>query len=68
MAVTVGFEPTVQGYYTRLFESRTFGRSDTPPGTSLNEAFPLRKFSELSALMGDDFIPGEVSGGAIGQV
>src|SRR6187399_970881 len=31
MAVTVGFEPTVGGYPTQLFESCTFGRSDTSP-------------------------------------
>lgn len=35
MAVTVGFEPTVGGYPTQLFESCTFGRSDTSPRTSL---------------------------------
>ena len=35
MAVTVGFEPTVGGYPTQLFESCTFGRSDTSPPTSL---------------------------------
>ncbi len=31
LAVTVGFEPTVGGYPTQLFESCTFGRSDTSP-------------------------------------
>ena len=35
MAVTVGFEPTVGGYPTQLFESCTFGRSDTSPPKSL---------------------------------
>lgn len=35
MAVTVGFEPTVGGYPTQLFESCTFGRSDTSPRISL---------------------------------
>ncbi len=35
MAVTVGFEPTVGGYPTQLFESCTFGRSDTSPRTSV---------------------------------
>ena len=35
MAVTVGFEPTVGGYPTQLFESCTFGRSDTSPSSSL---------------------------------
>ena len=35
MAVTVGFEPTVGGYPTQLFESCTFGRSDTSPRKSL---------------------------------
>jgi len=35
--VTVGFEPTVGGYPTQLFESCTFGRSDTSPGMTLRE-------------------------------
>lgn len=35
VAVTVGFEPTVGGYPTQLFESCTFGRSDTSPRISL---------------------------------
>lgn len=38
VAVTVGFEPTVGGYPTQLFESCTFGRSDTSPLTSLRHA------------------------------
>lgn len=35
LAVTVGFEPTVGGYPTQLFESCTFGRSDTSPRSSV---------------------------------
>ena len=35
MAVPVGFEPTVGFRPTQLFESCTFGRSDTVPGESL---------------------------------
>lgn len=35
MAVTVGFEPTVGSTPTQLFESCTFGRSDTSPRESL---------------------------------
>lgn len=38
MAVTVGFEPTVGGYPTQLFESCTFGRSDTSPRISVRDA------------------------------
>src|SRR6218665_1333441 len=45
MAVTVGFEPTVGGYPTQLFESCTFGRSDTSPRTSLRETRPRRESS-----------------------
>jgi hypothetical protein len=43
MAVTVGFEPTVGGYPTQLFESCTFGRSDTSPRNSLRETGPVRE-------------------------
>ena len=43
MAVTVGFEPTVGGYPTQLFESCTFGRSDTSPRNSLRDAGPARE-------------------------
>ena len=43
MAVTVGFEPTVEGCSTRLFESRTFGRSDTSPSSSLWEIRLVRE-------------------------
>ena len=43
MAVTVGFEPTVGGYPTQLFESCTFGRSDTSPQNSLRESAPRRE-------------------------
>lgn len=43
MAVTVGFEPTVGGYPTQLFESCTFGRSDTSPSASLRDAEPARQ-------------------------
>ena len=35
LAVTVGFEPTVGSTPTQLFESCTFGRSDTSPRESL---------------------------------
>ena len=38
MAVTVGFEPTVGSTPTQLFESCTFGRSDTSPRESLAQA------------------------------
>ena len=43
MAVTVGFEPTVGGYPTQLFESCTFGRSDTSPWKSLRDDFGPRE-------------------------
>ncbi len=43
MAVTVGFEPTVGGYPTQLFESCTFGRSDTSPRNSLRDPGPARE-------------------------
>ncbi len=43
MAVTVGFEPTVGGYPTQLFESCTFGRSDTSPPTSLRHVDGCRE-------------------------
>src|SRR5690349_20793933 len=43
LAVTVGFEPTVGGYPTQLFESCTFGRSDTSPRTSLRDSAPPRE-------------------------
>jgi site-specific DNA recombinase len=43
LAVTVGFEPTVGGYPTQLFESCTFGRSDTSPPTSLRHATGSRE-------------------------
>lgn len=35
LAVAVGFEPTVRGYRTQHFECCTFGRSDTPPRTTI---------------------------------
>lgn len=38
MAEPVGFEPTVGSTPTQLFESCTFGRSDTVPGKSLVQA------------------------------
>lgn len=43
LAVTVGFEPTVGGYPTQLFESCTFGRSDTSPSTILRHAEGCRE-------------------------
>ncbi|GAA3905340.1 hypothetical protein GCM10022382_10370 [Microbacterium invictum] len=43
MAVTVGFEPTVGGYPTQLFESCTFGRSDTSPRKSVRDLARLRE-------------------------
>lgn len=43
MAVTVGFEPTVGGYPTQLFESCTFGRSDTSPSSSLRHESGCRE-------------------------
>ena len=43
MAVTVGFEPTVGGYPTQLFESCTFGRSDTSPPKSLRHDWRCRE-------------------------
>ena len=43
MAVTVGFEPTVGGYPTQLFESCTFGRSDTSPRKSLRHVVRRRE-------------------------
>ena len=46
MAVTVGFEPTVGGYPTQLFESCTFGRSDTSPPTSLRHAGGCRESAQ----------------------
>lgn len=46
MAVTVGFEPTVGGYPTQLFESCTFGRSDTSPRTSLVKLDQPRQSSQ----------------------
>ena len=43
LAVTVGFEPTVGGYPTQLFESCTFGRSDTSPSSSLRHESGCRE-------------------------
>lgn len=43
MAVTVGFEPTVGGYPTQLFESCTFGRSDTSPSSILRQSGACRE-------------------------
>ena len=43
LAVTVGFEPTVGGYPTQLFESCTFGRSDTSPSFSLRQVNDARE-------------------------
>ena len=43
LAVTVGFEPTVGGYPTQLFESCTFGRSDTSPPKSLRDSGGARE-------------------------
>ena len=48
LAVTVGFEPTVGGYPTRLFESRTFGRSDTSPRKSLRDTDEDRESAAVS--------------------
>jgi len=47
LAVTVGFEPTVGGYPTQLFESCTFGRSDTSPQTSVRDAGRTRQSSSI---------------------
>lgn len=43
LAVAVGFEPTVGGYPTKHFECFTFGRSDTPPRSTLLETGPHTK-------------------------
>ena len=43
VAVAVGFEPTVGGYPTKHFECFTFGRSDTPPRSTLLETGLLAK-------------------------
>lgn len=43
VAVTVGFEPTVGGYPTQLFESCTFGRSDTSPSSILRQSGACRE-------------------------
>ena len=37
MAVAAGFEPAVGGYPTNAFEAFTFGRSDTPPSTRIEQ-------------------------------
>src|SRR5690554_2204094 len=49
LAVTVGFEPTV-AFTTQLFESCTFGRSDTSPWTILihDRATPFDRLRERS--------------------
>lgn len=52
MAVTVGFEPTVGGYPTQLFESCTFGRSDTSPSSSLRHESGCREPSLVAARRG----------------
>src|SRR5690606_34725427 len=38
--VAVGFEPTDGGYPSRAFEARSFGRSVTPPLTTLADCMP----------------------------
>ncbi len=43
VAVTEGFEPSVQGHYTQHFECCTFGRSDTSPRKSLRDLGPMRE-------------------------
>src|SRR5690606_4069534 len=40
LAVAVGFEPTDGGYPSRAFEARSFGRSVTPPLTTLADCTP----------------------------
>ncbi len=50
MAVTVGFEPTVGGYPTQLFESCTFGRSDTSPPKSLRHVDGCRESAAAAAV------------------
>ena len=50
LAVTVGFEPTVGGYPTQLFESCTFGRSDTSPPIILREDAGGRHLSRAGSL------------------
>lgn len=52
MAVTVGFEPTVGGYPTQLFESCTFGRSDTSPSSSLRHESGCREPGLVAAHRG----------------
>ena len=52
LAVTVGFEPTVGGYPTQLFESCTFGRSDTSPSSSLRHESGCREPAPLALRRG----------------